>query len=573
MNMTKMMTVMAVALAAMAGQAGESSEFRLDTRDGARMARVVETIAYSTAWNNGGAVTVAVDSVTIKKTDTPASGDVIWNAAQATPGTHTLTHECGGETLTAVFEVLPPPPLTLAAESADWSSGSITLRCTDTDTSGVEHTYGLMYYEENEPTKKWYGIDGAQTIKAVREIDANGESVLVARLPDPRFAKRLDGIQTVKYRVMDETGRMAECTTRNRHGLFVAVNDYENAWLDSHANHTYQVSVFRGAYIKYGGAKGSVQTLSGSKAKKDTILRYLGHMSEISAPGDIFLFYYVGHGADGFLTCYDKNQFISASALSSRFHEFSDGVAVAVLIDSCHSSSMIDRSGIDGMGNVAWIAAAQASDTTYCGAFKAVVCDKGWLNGEADVPGGNVFADGNGYVTLGELAAWGQQWMGNRENFKSDEPPFSPQDFGHMISYYNSLVLDNIVIGKVPHSHTSNRLWEWLTAYPYLLSTSQGDETVAAAMTAANGRRTVGECYALCIDPEDPNDDLKITHFEMKGGKPVVTLNHTEDGSGNSFTPRVKTLGKANLSDAEWREVPEGGDASLRFFKVVVELP
>ena len=38
--------------------------------------------------------------------------------------------------------------------------------------------------------------------------------------------------------------------------------------------------------------------------------------------------------------------------------------------------------------------------------------------------------------------------------------------------------------------------------------------------------------------------------------------------------PRVKTLGKATLSDAEeWREVPEGGDSTMRFFKVEVEMP
>ena len=80
-------------------------------------------------------------------------------------------------------------------------------------------------------------------------------------------------------------------------------------------------------------------------------------------------------------------------------------------------------------------------------------------------------------------------------------------------------------------------------------------------------------CYALGINPEDPNDDLKISHFEIKDGKPVITLNHTEDGSGNSFMPRVKTLGKANLNDTDWIEVPESGDPSLRFFKVEVEMP
>ena len=108
-------------------------------------------------------------------------------------------------------------------------------------------------------------------------------------------------------------------------------------------------------------------------------------------------------------------------------------------------------------------------------------------------------------------------------------------------------------------------------AAPASITTEEYDAVENA--TAANGCRTVGECYALGINPEDPNDDLKINHFEMKDGKPVITLNHAEDGSGNSFMPRVKTLGKANLSDAEWREVSESGDSSLRFFKVEVEMP
>ena len=92
---------------------------------------------------------------------------------------------------------------------------------------------------------------------------------------------------------------------------------------------------------------------------------------------------------------------------------------------------------------------------------------------------------------------------------------------------------------------------------------------------AANGCRTVGECYALGINPEDPNDDLKITDFKMEDGRPVITLNHTKDGSGNSFESRVKTLGKADLSDAteEWRVVPEEGGQTMRFFKVEVEMP
>ena len=139
----------------------------------------------------------------------------------------------------------------------------------------------------------------------------------------------------------------------------------------------------------------------------------------------------------------------------------------------------------------------------------------------------------------------------------------------------NTFILGNIVAGKIPSSNTSDRKWKWLTRFASLFSSANGDVVAAETMTAANGCRTVGECYALGINPEDPNDDLKITDFKMEDGRPVITLNHTKDGSGNSFESRVKTLGKADLSDAteEWRVVPEEGDQTMRFFKVEVEMP
>ena len=61
--MKQTIIAVAAALAAMTGWAGESAEFRLDTMDGPRTARAVETIAYSTAWNGGSTVSVAVDGV------------------------------------------------------------------------------------------------------------------------------------------------------------------------------------------------------------------------------------------------------------------------------------------------------------------------------------------------------------------------------------------------------------------------------------------------------------------------------------------------------------------------------
>ena len=36
------------------------------------------------------------------------------------------------------------------------------------------------------------------------------------------------------------------------------------------------------------------------------------------------------------------------------------------------------------------------------------------------------------------------------------------------------------------------------------------DNATGAAMTAANGCWTVGDCYAPSINPEDPDDDLNL---------------------------------------------------------------
>jgi hypothetical protein len=58
----------------------------------------------------------------------------------------------------------------------------------------------------------------------------------------------------------------------------------------------------------------------------------------------------------------------------------------------------------------------------------------------------------------------------------------------------------------------------------------------------------------------------------MEDGVPKFEFNHTTDGSGNSFLPYVKPLGKAQLSD-KWRHVPEGGNPAFRFFTVEVVPP
>ncbi len=125
---------------------------------------------------------------------------------------------------------------------------------------------------------------------------------------------------------------------------------------------------------------------------------------------------------------------------------------------------------------------------------------------------------------------------------------------------------------KTYYGYWTSMTQTWLDNHLKVVAAANGNIATAAAMTAANGCRTVGECYALGIDPEDPNDDFKISDFKMEDGKPVITLNHTKDGSGNSFADRIRTLGKKSLMDADWVDITNIDQSGYRFFKVAVSI-
>ena len=92
MKMTKTILAMAAAMAATVGYAGDSAPFRLDTMEETRVARAEEVITYSTEWDNAGKVIVAVDGETLKEASAPASGDVTWNARNASAARRTRLH-------------------------------------------------------------------------------------------------------------------------------------------------------------------------------------------------------------------------------------------------------------------------------------------------------------------------------------------------------------------------------------------------------------------------------------------------------------------------------------------------
>ncbi len=370
--------------------------------------------------------------------------------------------------------------LTLTAESADWSSGSITLRCEDTDKSSTEHSYTLEYCNENGT---WVAVDDVQK-SVTRGQNANNEEVWVASLADTAFSSRLGGIPLVQYRVKDESGRGSNvCTTRRRHGLFVALSEYEGGWQTAHANHTEQANSFIRAYQDYGNAYGALCRMFDRGAEKARILSEIDYLAdEVVTPGDVLVFYYVGHGGKQIITCYKRNETLNVSELKERLGRLR-GVGAVVIMNTCYSASMISHGEIgDGMGNIGWLTSSQANEKSRCGSFTDCVLNGGWLNGAADIYG----EKHDGCVTFGELALWGQDWMG--KNYIRDS---------QLMSFYNSLALDNIVAGRVP-THAS---WMPLTSGPSSLTAKPGKAGEINLRCSSVGGATGYDVYCRYISP------------------------------------------------------------------------
>ena len=575
-----------------------------------------------------------------------------------------------------LYAVWANPALTLAAESANWSSGSITLRCEDGDLDGTEHEYTLEYKNASEA---WEEVDGAKNKLATRGQNASGQAVLVVQLTDNAFWSRLGGLPPVEYRVKDENGRVSEGrVTRTRYGLSVGFSKYGTS-ATSHPQSLADAMLFKTLALSKASCL-NVELLKNNEATISGIHGAFVRWSGIVKPGDVFFFYIATHGGyngtRAGLTAYDG--LYEVSSLVSDSSLMPAGSLFLGVVMSCHSRAMVDYSDSDpekfwyqvrnGLAqcraNSAWISSCGYDESSYNSptssqtAFGEWFLEKGWQNGFADAAlhgldysGGN----GDGSLTLQELAnyahafskgisddnpsemywengnntllgmvvldaschyqnievpnlptnvsasqgdtkidlSWAKvgsatsyrvyrypldlpsefKWIGiSGESRYKDATTALKKEYGYRIRAVNPIGvsdLSSVAIG----SRGTSKFIEFLNSFFGITTASADEYDAMEKTTAANGCRTLGECYELGIDPEDPNDDLKIAEFKMKDGKPEITLNHTKDGSGNSFEGRVKILGKAELSDAEWQEVPPEGNPAHRFFKVGVEMP
>ena len=115
----------------------------------------------------------------------------------------------------------------------------------------------------------------------------------------------------------------------------------------------------------------------------------------------------------------------------------------------------------------------------------------------------------------------------------------------------------------------------WITGHPALVVASGGDAATALLARAENGRK-VWECFVLGLDPEDAEDDFKITSFPINAdGTPNldgITISPPQARwNVEGATPVLK--GRESLFGGAWQTVTDENKAQMRFFKVEVALP
>lgn len=352
-------------------------------------------------------------------------------------------------TLYAVWE----NPLMLLAESADWSSGSLTLRCEDDSTSASTHKYSLEYCNESG---EWTAVDGAKNIPATKGQNSAGQEVWIAKLTDTSFSSRLGGIPPVSYRVTDETGRVSEpCVTRTRYGLAVGVGAYDPKLIALYQKNRktppaelsqcrHDAELFHEVMTTAGGgiASGNMKLLRDGEARREDIGREWRNLSQKTKPGDVVFFAISTHGSSsGSILAYDGSY--TRAAFQTDLEPFRTGncnnVKVVAVLMNCHSETMTSAERNIGQeygglctANILYLTEASAEESgwtmPYYSQFGEFLFNKGLKLRQADCQKSlgrisGTFGDRNGRVDLLECARYASALAVGM----SDQSPTHPQ--------------------------------------------------------------------------------------------------------------------------------------------------
>ena len=607
---------------------GESAATIIDLTVGTRTAALTEYIRYSTEWVDGA----TEDSVAVVEVNGEAissvsgTGFVDWTPR--TNAVYVLTHkvvngeEQVGETLTATFlvEGLSPEEPVISPESGTTfeTSLTVTMSCPTEGATVYYTTDGSDPTSESTVYNKKFRIYGKTTVKAVAEMDGLLSDVVTAeyalgRCEDPvisladgtEFAHsnqvvfiewNNDGV--LRY-TLDGSEPTAESSEYEgpfsfSDSVVLKAKVFSDNFFDSEVVTSSLTRVWEAVATPQIEA---AESFSGSKTKvviscatEGALVRYTlngnepnSHSTKYTGP------FYLTEGctikAYAVLSDYLNSEVAEKTVekiwtigdtMGKPDHGFttsgSGDKGWTRVVDATAPNGEAMKSGAITHSQVSVLSTTVMGPGTLTFSWRTS-CEEDpddlyeWDHAEFAV-------DGTGVLKRDGITTWkaeSVQITGDGEHtvawtYIKDDVEFDGEDAAWVAGY-----------GWAPERTETQTTavavpYAWLTVNdPDVVDEYEAYEFSANSI-AANGHK-VWECYAVGMDPTDPNEELTITEFEMVDGKPVVSVNHTTDGSGNSIVSHIRLIGKENLSDDKWQIVPEEGDHNFRFFKAVIALP
>ncbi len=281
--------------------------------------------------------------------------------------------------LGASIEVLPT--------EMDWVNKELTIGWTwsaNEDNAATPPASYSIYYSDNTNT-----YDTANVV-------VEGLSGLLRSYKDSEYLNRLDGLKPVCYFVVGSDGSVGVCQTRNRHGIFVGLNEWENPNLESiggdkNANDLYNLALLQGEF-----QDSNISLLLNSNA---TIINVNVAFEKVKAealPGDVCLFYFSTHGGidTGKTACLCMyNGYYTDQMLAKKIADIDSGVAIVGIVSACHSGGLYDTDPswdewyvknnlAQCTPNIAWLSSSGVANTAY-GVFDEFLLKYGWEKGWA----------------------------------------------------------------------------------------------------------------------------------------------------------------------------------------------
>ena len=282
-------------------------------------------------------------------------------------------------------------------------STSVDVMPTEMDWGRKELTIGWSWsvkdgYDDTPPASySIYYSDNTNSYDTANVV-VEGLSGLLRSYKDSQYLNRLDGLKPVCYFVVGSDGSVGVCQTRNRHGIFVGLNEWDDPNLkpiggDKNANDLYYLALLQGGF-----QDSNISLLLNRNATITNVNAAFEKVKVEALPGDVCLFYFSTHGGidTGNTACLCMyNGYYTDQMLAKKIADIDDGKGIATIgiVSACHSGGLYDTDpSWDGWyvnnnlaqcsPNVAWLSSSDVANTAY-GVFNKFLLEYGWEKGWA----------------------------------------------------------------------------------------------------------------------------------------------------------------------------------------------